>query len=146
MDIIREITPFETYPVRHPVLREGKPVSSCHFDGDELENTKHFGYFINSTLVGTLSIYVKSNHQLEPKKQLQMRGMAVLSHHQNIGIGNCLLSHVEQYAKQNGFEIIWCNAREKATPFYEKYGYKKIGSKFIIEGIGYHFVLYKMVH
>ena len=44
MNSIKEIHFQETFEVRHPVLREGRPIETCFFDGDELETTKHFGF------------------------------------------------------------------------------------------------------
>ena len=37
MQNIKKISATETFLVRHPVLRAGKPIESCHFDGDDLE-------------------------------------------------------------------------------------------------------------
>jgi len=44
---IKEIPSKETYIVRQPVLRKGKPIESCIFEGDDLETTYHFGLFDN---------------------------------------------------------------------------------------------------
>ena len=44
MEIIKNISANETFLVRHPVLRAGKPIENCKFDGDELETTQHFAY------------------------------------------------------------------------------------------------------
>ena len=47
---IKKITAFETIIVRHPVLRPGRPIESCHFDGDELLTTSHFGLYFENQL------------------------------------------------------------------------------------------------
>ena len=60
---IKKITASETIAVRHPVLRNGKPVESCRFDGDDLETTQHFGYFDGGKLVGVISLFLHSNLQ-----------------------------------------------------------------------------------
>lgn len=39
MTIIKKIAAAETYSVRLPVLRKGKPIESCRFDGDDLETS-----------------------------------------------------------------------------------------------------------
>lgn len=57
MNIIQEIQSKETYIVRHPVLRKGKPLESCLFEGDDLETTHHFGLFLDSELIGIISLY-----------------------------------------------------------------------------------------
>lgn len=45
MPNIKKITDLETYSVRHVVLRKGKPIETCRFEGDDLPSTSHFGYF-----------------------------------------------------------------------------------------------------
>ena len=44
---IKEIPSKETYSVRQPVLRKGKPIESCIFEGDDLATTHHFGLYDN---------------------------------------------------------------------------------------------------
>jgi len=39
MTIIEKIATAETYSVWLPVLRKGKPIESCRFDGDNLETS-----------------------------------------------------------------------------------------------------------
>ncbi len=39
--IIREISSQETFKVRHPVLRQGRPLEDCAFTDDDLETTIH---------------------------------------------------------------------------------------------------------
>lgn len=39
MTIIKKIAALETYSVRPPAIRKGKPIESCRFDGDDLETT-----------------------------------------------------------------------------------------------------------
>ncbi|GAL68931.1 hypothetical protein JCM19301_2950 [Jejuia pallidilutea] len=47
---IMQICAKETYPVRHPVLRTGKPIETCAFNGDDLPSTMHIGLFIKILL------------------------------------------------------------------------------------------------
>jgi hypothetical protein len=51
---IQKIIAQDTYPVRHQVLRSGKPIESCQFDGDELGSTHHFGYYLNNQIIGVI--------------------------------------------------------------------------------------------
>ena len=39
MTIIKKIVAADTYSVRLAVLPKGKPIESCHFDGDDLETS-----------------------------------------------------------------------------------------------------------
>lgn len=143
MTEIKEISALETYPVRHPVLRNDKPLESCRFDGDDLETTKHFGYFDHGRLSGIASLFQIRNEAFKPSKQFQLRGMAVLLDHQKQGIGENLVYHVERYATQKKAELIWFNAREIAVGFYQKLGYETIGKPFAIADLGLHYIMFK---
>jgi ribosomal protein S18 acetylase RimI-like enzyme len=142
---IIEIATLETFSVRHPVLRFEKPIESCHFVGDDLQTTKHFGLFYNNQLSGVISVFEAQNNLFENTNQFQIRGMAVLVCFQKKGFGVALLKHCENYILNKKGCVIWFNARETAIGFYEKSGYKIIGDKFEIEGIGTHFVLFKIL-
>lgn len=142
---IKIISTRDTYIVRQPVLREGRPVETCFFEGDELSSTIHLGYFTDKNLVGIISLYQKSSPLFSQKKQCQLRGMAVLPNVQKSGIGKALLTKAEEIAQQQNYELIWFNARESAVGFYEKTGYRIDGNSFDIPDVGKHFVMYKII-
>lgn len=146
MNTLLEITADETLTVRQAVLRIGMPLESCLFDGDELDSTKHFGYFINNKLTAIVSIFKNNNSNFNLQNQFQIRGMAVLKKYQKCGIGKKLLLHSEIFCKSQNASIIWFNARESATGFYESMKYKKVGNAFEIKNIGTHFVMKKELY
>lgn len=141
---IKHISAIETYNVRQPVLRNGKPIESCVFDGDNLDTTFHLGiYDATDKLIGVCSFF-KNNHKLLSEAlQYQLRGMAILDEYQGLGLGTIILTHGETLLKNQSTEIIWCNARENATTFYKKIGYQIIGDSFDIKDIGLHYSMYK---
>ena len=142
---IQKITPFDTYPVRHLVLRFGKPIESCHFNGDDLPSTHHFGYYLNETLLGVISLFEIGNDHFSKQKSYQIRGMAVLNSHQKKGIGEALVQKAEDFCLTQKATLIWFNARTSAVGFYEKMGYVTVGSEFEITDVGPHFLMYKAV-
>ena len=144
MSFIKEITAKETFSVRQPVLRPGKPIESCYFEGDNLIYTTHFGYFNEEKIIGIISLFKNSNENFKIQKQFQIRGMAVLENHQKKGIGAVLVLHTENYLKEEGKHLIWFNARESAVAFYEKLGYEIKGEQFEITGVGPHFLMFKL--
>ncbi len=140
---IKLITAEETYAVRHPVLREGKPLDSCAFDGDHLETTFHIGYFDDGNLIGVAS-FLKNDHAVHNFTNAgQLRGMAVMQGNQGRGIGKALVSFGETLLREKYLDYVWMNAREIAVPFYDSCGYKKIGPVFDIAKVGNHYVMYK---
>ena len=141
---IKKIKSEETYAVRHPVLREGRPIEDCKFDNDDDPNTFHLGLFIEDELLGIVT-YMKSDYEALQGNQYQLRGMAVLKDCQKRGFGNLLIAKGEDIIKQENGTIIWCNAREIAVNFYKKNGFKIIGKPFVIPKIGLHYVMHKSI-
>ena len=146
MTIIKKISPSETYLVRLPVLRKGKSIESCQFEGDDLETTEHFGLFLCQELVGIVSLFNKSNSIFLENNQCQIRGMAVLDRHQKKDFGKALIKHCEQECKNHGTVLIWFNARMVSTGFYEKMGYQRIGFPFTIPDVGKHITMFKKIN
>lgn len=137
------ISTLETFAVRQPVLRPGKPIETCHFDGDDLPTTKHFGFFEDDVLLGIASVFEVQNPDFENANQLQLRGMAVVPNQQKKGIGEQLVKRCERHAIQNDYGLIWFNAREIAIGFYQKLGYQISGESFDIAGVGTHYKMFK---
>jgi GNAT superfamily N-acetyltransferase len=142
---IQEITAIRTYPVRQLVLRAGKPIESCHFVGDELPSTHHFGYFTANQLLGIISLFEAENAAFSGQKSFQIRGMAVIESHQKQGIGEALVSAAETFCKKLKTTLIWFNARTSAVGFYKKMDYEIVGSEFEIKEVGPHFLMYKKI-
>ncbi len=71
-----------------------------------------------------------------------MRQVAVDDGKQGTGLGKKLSLAAEAYAAENGFSVVYCNARKTAAPFYEKLGYKIVSDEFVEVGIA-HFIMEK---
>jgi ribosomal protein S18 acetylase RimI-like enzyme len=140
---IKFIKTIDTFPIRQSVLRPGKPLTECAFDGDNLDSTKHLGLFVNKEICGITSIYENKNSKFTEQNQSQIRGMAVLKNHQQLGYGVLLMKQAEEYAISKKADLIWFNAREIAIPFYNKLNYLIIEVPFEIGNIGTHYVMYK---
>src|SRR5437868_11755120 len=115
--MIKEISASETFLVRHPVLRAGKPLESCRFEGDDLATTKHFGLFSANNLVGVISVFENKSDHFISNKQFQIRGMAILDSEQGKGLGEKLLRFAEDYIRDQKGNLIWFNARSTAVAF-----------------------------
>ncbi|MFV8325155.1 GNAT family N-acetyltransferase [Flavobacterium sp. ZS1P14] len=146
MQNIKQISTLETFLVRHPVLRADKSIESCHFDGDNLETTVHFGLFDQNSLIGVISLFEAKNNLFVAEKQFQIRGMAVLKQHQKKGFGEKLMLNSEQHCSDQNANLIWFNARKEAIGFYEKMEYQVKGFPFEIKGVGEHVVMFKTMN
>ena len=142
---IKKINSIDTYPVRHEVLRKGKPIETCQFKGDDDENTIHFGLYQNERLIGIISIFKEKNDLFSETNQFQIRGMAVLEEFQGKGFGAELVKEAENHCINLNTDLIWFNARENAVPFYKKLDYTILGDSFLITDVGIHFAMYKKI-
>jgi len=125
---IREITWQQTIPLRHRVLWPSKPPEYCHVDGDS--DALHFGAFIDEQLICVASVYTYQN-------KARLRKFATDPNHQNQGVGSAVLSYILEHLTGSPVEYFWCDARESATEFYQRFGMDKCSQRFYKEEISY---------
>ena len=140
---VKKITYLDTFPVRSTVLRQGKPIETCFFLGDDDKETAHFGLFKDNNLIGVASVFKVRNENFNENYQFQLRGMAILSVYQGLGFGKIILEEICKFVKAKNVEVLWFNARETAVKFYQNSGFSVLGDSFEIPEIGTHFVMYK---
>ena len=141
--MIKEISSFDTYKVRHPMLRAEKNIQSCKLNNDNDATTKHFGYFVDDELVGVVSVFENNSELFKVYNQFQIRAMAVLNEFQNQQIGSKLIHNCEDYILSKNGNLIWFNARINAIAFYKKLQFDTKGNYFEIPEIGQHIVMFK---
>ena len=144
-----EITSIEVskcYPLRHEMLRRGKPLETCYFDGDNSEGTFHLGAIIDKVIIGIISVYEKDLSQFKNSKGAQFRGIAVASKHQRKGVASKLINCAEKETKKRmNPKYIWLNGRISANKLYLGRGFDLIGDPFEINTIGIHQRFIKMI-
>lgn len=134
---LREVVAQDTWPVRHPVLRAGRPLEDVYMEADEQASTFHLGMYHNNKIVGVAS-FMEDTHEEFTGMQTRLRGMAVLPEYRNRGIAAQILSKGEEILKQRKRTILWFNARTVALDFYKNLDYKMIGEEFDIPKVGPH--------
>ncbi|MEP0263869.1 GNAT family N-acetyltransferase [Dokdonia sp.] len=139
---LRQITSEETWPVRHPVLRKGRPLEDVYMEADEKESTFHVGMYYNENIIGVAS-FMKDANSIFTGTQYRLRGMAVLPAYQKRGIAELLLKKGEKILRERKCTLLWFNSRIIAVHFYLNLGYKKIGAEFNIPLIGPHYLMKK---
>ncbi|MSU59151.1 MAG: GNAT family N-acetyltransferase [Pedosphaera sp.] len=140
---IRIINATETLPLRSAVLRPGRPLAAAQFTGDKLPTTKHFGAFRDGQLLGIASIFLAEMPEHTGLAALQLRGMATAPEVRGAGFGRALVVACVAIARENGAEILWCNARIPAVGFYQKLSWEIIGEEFDIPDVGPHFRMWR---
>ncbi len=110
--------------LRDKVLR--KPLGIA-FTAEELAkdiNDVHIGMFEGEELIACLTLTEDGG------ERMKMRQVAVSDNHQRKGLGRQLSLAAEEYAVGKGREVLFCNARKTAVPFYHKLGYRITSAEF----------------
>lgn len=128
----------QTYPLRHLVLRPGRPIETCYFDGDQDFDTVHIGLYEKDEIQCIVSFRKKSHEYFSEDNQYQLRGMATHPEKRGQGLGKLI---IEEGLKLFKHDLIWCNARISARGFYEKFGFKSHGEVFEIPDVGPHIIM-----
>src|SRR5215467_11518080 len=111
---VRQISAADTVPLRHVVLRPGRPVETALFTGDDLPSTKHFGAFRNGQLLCIASLFEAELPDEPGVAAIQLRGMATAADAQGMGLGRALVQGCVAFAREKGGRILWCNGRQYA--------------------------------
>lgn len=120
--------------LRWRVLRIGLPLETAHYHGiDEDPRTKFVVAHIGERMVGCATL------QTDPRDGAiyRIRGMAVGEESRNLGIGTKIVNLMQTFAASHQTGI-WCNARIRAVPMYQRCGFVIVSDVFEIEGIGPH--------
>jgi [ribosomal protein S5]-alanine N-acetyltransferase len=144
---IKEILSRETYPLRHPYLREGQPLESCVLEKDEDPQTLHLGAFFNSKLIGIISAMPNPCPDFTKHRSFQLRAMAVHPEYRGMKVASQLIQAViNQVKEKSTVKTVWLNSRVLANPLYLKNGFEPIGTPFEIKPIGLHQRFIKQLH
>jgi GNAT superfamily N-acetyltransferase len=133
-------------PLRHRMLRQGMPVESAHFPGDDLPATIHFAATVlghaehqSAAEVVAVSCLTLMESEWEGQAAWQLRGMATANEYQGLGVGRQLFEFAMGEAKRKHPDWrMWCNARVAAIGFYERVGWEVVSEEFDIPYAGPH--------
>jgi GNAT superfamily N-acetyltransferase len=136
--VIRRAKVHEIFPLRHAVLRPGRPVSYSVYSEDE--GAVHVGAWDDDMLVGCATVFPEpwpGNDRLATVPDAwRLRGMAVDPSMQGTGVGRLVLAEAAAAARESGAPVLWANARTSALGFYERMGWKIIGEEYVASDSG----------
>jgi GNAT superfamily N-acetyltransferase len=135
---VREITAEDSRPLRATVLRPGRPAEEVHFEDDDAPDTVHVGGFLDGRLVAVGRLSREAPPGATDRDAWRLRGMATLPEARDRGVGSAVLQRLIEHARARGAAEVWCNARVRAVPFYERAGLRAEGEVFDVPGIGPH--------
>lgn len=139
---VRFIAPEETHPLRQQVLRPGQPLAHMEWPLDHAPGSFHLGMDVEGRLCSVASFVPQGCSLPGSHTPYRLRGMATVPAHQGSGFGTALLRFGIGHARQLRADLLWCNARERAVPFYARQGFVAEGQPFPIEHIGVHQLMY----
>ena len=114
--------PAQTYALRQQVLWPDQPLAYVQLPDDAAG--QHFGAFVQGVLVAVISLFVGADGVA------RFRKFATGPAWQGRGIGTALLRHVVTVARAEGASTLWCDARQNALPFYQRFGLGPEGEVF----------------
>jgi predicted GNAT family N-acyltransferase len=135
----RPVTAEEVRPIRRRVLRAGLPSANVEFEGDDALDTLHLGGFLDGVLVAVATVVRRPPPgEASAPRAWQVRGMATEPEARGRGIGGELLDRCVVHVERSRGDLIWCNARTRAVPFYERHGFVAEGATFDVPDLGAH--------
>jgi len=112
-----------TSELRRAVLRPHWPVGTAMF-GDDDAGARHIAAIDDETVLCACVLverpYPRRRDQLSA---WQLRGMATADGLRNRGIGGLVVERAADEVTARGGRVIWCEARERAVPFYARHGF-----------------------
>jgi GNAT superfamily N-acetyltransferase len=135
---IRRVTVDEILPLRSEVLRGGGPLERALLPGDTEGLGVHWGTWLGGLLVACVSLYDVTSD--DGVVSTQLRGMATAPELRSQGFGGALLIVAlrDWEGRADAAHPLWCNARIRAVPFYERHGFVGEGEPFDFPGVGEH--------
>lgn len=142
---IKKVVAKEVRPLRHSELRKGQDFSTTSYDRDNEKNTFHLGVFLENNIVSCSTFYPEQTDKIPSKNAYRLRGMATDSSYLRKGYGDQIMQEAFQILKSKECDLLWCNARLIAVPFYQSVGFQEVGELFDIPEIGPHYYMYKRI-
>lgn len=140
---VREAALEEVRPLRHKVLRAGRPFDSTVSKDDARPEMRHLVAIAGADVVGVVSYFPEPAPSSPGESAIRFRGMAVDPAWQGRGIGRMLMDEVMRRARAAGAVIVWANGRDTAQSFYERVGFSAVGDGFLDSEmhLGHHVVI-----
>lgn len=99
----------------------------------------HFLAYVGVRAVGTARVVIKG-------REAKVGRMAVLKRYRGQGIGRTLLERSVRWARRSGARSIFLNAQVPVIGFYEKWGFRCVGRRFMEAGIPHRKMVFSALH
>lgn len=143
---VRHISASDTHELRHRVLwpHLASP-EVCIIDIDDRDDAFHVGVFAEGALISIGSFFALYSPRLEQASQYRLRAMATDPNFRRLHAGDSLITFALEELRNRNIEVLWCDARLVAVPFYEHLGFQKSADTYEVPLIGPHHFMWKML-
>ena len=135
-----------TYNLRKKVLWPHIKDGNYTIDVDKHNHTFHLGTFVEKNIISIGTFIKENNIDFLEKNQYRLRAMATDSKYRKKGAGKNLFLKAIEILKERNTRILWCSARIKAIPFYEKLNMRSLDKTYNIPNIGLHKTMYLKIN
>ncbi len=140
-----EAVPAEaTHDLRWRILRNRRPGATVVFPEDAGAGAFHLGVRGqdavdggSGTILAVASFSPEATPYRPGRRAIHLRGMAVEEPFQHHGLGRLLITTVVGRLRDDGTEVLWCNARDSAAGFYARLGFEVAGEGFVLPESGH---------
>jgi predicted GNAT family N-acyltransferase len=140
---VRRVDVEVVRPLRHEVLRPGEDLAESFYPADDLSETVHVAALDGEVVVGTATVFPEPH---DGRSAWRLRGMAVEESHRGSGVGSMVLTEVLRQVREHDVDLLWCNARTVALPFYTGHGFTIVGDEFLTaHGVPHYLAIFTMV-
>ncbi len=131
-----------THNIREKVLWPHITDGNYSISADNDKDSFHLGVFLNEKLISIGTFMQDNNPKFNCKLQYRLRAMATDENYRKIGAGKNLFLKGVEILKNNNTELLWCDARMIAIPFYKSMNMKSLPETYNIPHIGAHKTMY----
>jgi GNAT superfamily N-acetyltransferase len=137
--LVKVIPASSTYPLRHRVLWPHiEKESDCVIDIDDHPKGFHLGVFEENSLISIGSFFPAVSPKIESRNAYRLRAMATHPDFRGRDAGKALIQFGITLLKERKAEVLWCDARLNAVPFYQKLGFNALDEIYEVRNIGPH--------
>jgi GNAT superfamily N-acetyltransferase len=143
---VRVIHPLETRQLRHLVLWPHiARTEDCVIDIDARADAFHLGTYDGDRLVSVGSFFSMPSDKVLFERYYRLRAMATHPDYRGRHAGAMLVNYGANMLRERGVEVLWCDARLTAVPFYQKIGFDYLPEVYDIPKIGPHHFMWKVL-
>jgi ribosomal protein S18 acetylase RimI-like enzyme len=136
-------------PLRHAVLRTGRPWANAIYPGDDDPRSAHFAVMDGTTLLAVGSVLPETPDwaigAICATGAWRVRGMATRRDSRGSGLGSKVVERLVSHVGEHEGGLLWCSARVQAVGLYEKFGFVTRGARYMVRGLGDHATMWTEV-